>query len=270
MAAGRHLLRVPRPLPRAAAGRLRSSAWCSPATRCCSRSSSTRSARPSRGARRLARRPADRRDRRRGRHRARRPRRLPLRRPAHHGQAAHRHGADLDGRRSTSPTSSGTTCGTSSRSSPWAAIGLLSLALTGVADAGDDLGAGAGWASRTCPATALLTWVVGLALALVVDTVVFLWLLRVVPSISHPLRAAAARRAVRRRRLRGAQAARRPLPVADLRQRHRVDLRRRGRPARLDQPRRPVRLLHGRVDGDPPPVEAAAPGRGGGGAAPDA
>ena len=50
------------------------------------------------------------------------------------------------------------------------------------------MGAGAGRAARTSPATALLTWVLGLALALAVDTVVFLWLLRVVPSISHPLR----------------------------------------------------------------------------------
>jgi membrane protein len=34
----------------------------------------------------------------------------------------------------------------------------------------------------------VLTWVVGLALATVVDAGIFLWLLRVVPSISHPLR----------------------------------------------------------------------------------
>jgi membrane protein len=34
----------------------------------------------------------------------------------------------------------------------------------------------------------VLTWVVGLALAVVVDVVIFLWLLRVVPSVSHPLR----------------------------------------------------------------------------------
>jgi membrane protein len=34
----------------------------------------------------------------------------------------------------------------------------------------------------------VLTWVVGLALAVAVDVVIFLWLLRVVPSISHPLR----------------------------------------------------------------------------------
>jgi membrane protein len=34
----------------------------------------------------------------------------------------------------------------------------------------------------------VLTWFVGIALAVAGDVVVFLWLLRVVPSISHPLR----------------------------------------------------------------------------------
>jgi membrane protein len=34
----------------------------------------------------------------------------------------------------------------------------------------------------------VLTWVVGMVLALMVDVVIFLWLLRVVPSVSHPLR----------------------------------------------------------------------------------
>jgi membrane protein len=34
----------------------------------------------------------------------------------------------------------------------------------------------------------VLTWLVGIALAVVVDVVIFLWLLRVVPSISYPLR----------------------------------------------------------------------------------
>jgi membrane protein len=34
----------------------------------------------------------------------------------------------------------------------------------------------------------VLTWVVGIALAVLVDVVIFLWLLRVVPSISYPLR----------------------------------------------------------------------------------
>ncbi len=34
----------------------------------------------------------------------------------------------------------------------------------------------------------VLTWIVGLTLAIAVDVVIFLWLLRVVPSVSHPLR----------------------------------------------------------------------------------
>jgi membrane protein len=34
----------------------------------------------------------------------------------------------------------------------------------------------------------VLTWVLGIALAMAVDVVIFLWLLRVVPSISYPLR----------------------------------------------------------------------------------
>jgi membrane protein len=34
----------------------------------------------------------------------------------------------------------------------------------------------------------VLTWVIGIALAIAVDVVIFLWLLRVVPSISYPLR----------------------------------------------------------------------------------
>jgi membrane protein len=38
------------------------------------------------------------------------------------------------------------------------------------------------------PASEVLTWVIGIALAMTADTVVFLWLLRVVPSVSHPLR----------------------------------------------------------------------------------
>jgi membrane protein len=38
------------------------------------------------------------------------------------------------------------------------------------------------------PGYGVLTWTIGILLALTVDTVVFLWLLRVVPSISHPLR----------------------------------------------------------------------------------
>jgi membrane protein len=65
-------------------------------------------------------------------------------------------------------------------------VGLASLLLTGLVTQGTSkvlaflgiTGAGAG----------VLTWVVALALALVGDVVVFLWLLRVVPSISHPVR----------------------------------------------------------------------------------
>jgi membrane protein len=34
----------------------------------------------------------------------------------------------------------------------------------------------------------VLTWVIGITLAIAVDVVIFLWLLRVVPSISYPLR----------------------------------------------------------------------------------
>jgi membrane protein len=34
----------------------------------------------------------------------------------------------------------------------------------------------------------VLTWIVGIALAMAVDVVIFLWLLRVVPSVSYPLR----------------------------------------------------------------------------------
>jgi membrane protein len=67
------------------------------------------------------------------------------------------------------------------------AIGLLSLGLTGGVTLGTswvlDL---LGLADE--PGFGVVTWVLGLALAVVVDVVVFLWLLRVVPSISHPLR----------------------------------------------------------------------------------
>jgi membrane protein len=66
-------------------------------------------------------------------------------------------------------------------------IGVVSLALTGALTQGSsrvmgllglDDGRGSG----------VLTWLLGLALAVVVDVVIFLWLLRVVPSVSHPLR----------------------------------------------------------------------------------
>jgi membrane protein len=67
------------------------------------------------------------------------------------------------------------------------AIGLLSLGLTGAVTQGTS------WVLHLLgladePGYGVLTWVLGLALAVVVDIVVFLWLLRVVPSISHPLR----------------------------------------------------------------------------------
>jgi membrane protein len=66
-------------------------------------------------------------------------------------------------------------------------IGLLSLGLTGAVTQetsrvmellglADERGYG------------VLTWIVGIALGLLVDVVIFLWLLRVVPSVSHPLR----------------------------------------------------------------------------------
>jgi membrane protein len=66
-------------------------------------------------------------------------------------------------------------------------IGVLSLGLTGAVTQetsrvmrllglADERGYG------------VLTWVLGIALAMAADTVVFLWLLRVVPSVSHPLR----------------------------------------------------------------------------------
>lgn len=66
-------------------------------------------------------------------------------------------------------------------------IGLLSLGVTGVVTQATS------WTLRQLgladePGFGVLTWGLGLAVALVVDVVVFLWLLRVVPSISHPLR----------------------------------------------------------------------------------
>jgi len=66
------------------------------------------------------------------------------------------------------------------------AVGLAGLALTGgvtqatshvlhLLGVADEAGYG------------VLTWIVGIALAVVTDVVIFLWLLRVVPSTSHPL-----------------------------------------------------------------------------------
>jgi membrane protein len=66
-------------------------------------------------------------------------------------------------------------------------IGVLSLGLTGAVTRETSrvmkllgLADGRGYG--------VLTWAVGIALAVVVDVVIFLWLLRVVPSVSHPLR----------------------------------------------------------------------------------
>ena len=67
------------------------------------------------------------------------------------------------------------------------AIGVASLGLTGgVTQATSWVLELLGLADE--PGYGVLTRVLGLALAIVVDTVVFLWLLRVVPSMSHPLR----------------------------------------------------------------------------------
>jgi membrane protein len=66
-------------------------------------------------------------------------------------------------------------------------VGLLSLGLTGITIRAtrwflDLVGL------TDVPGSFLLTTVIGFALALLTDVVVFLWLLRVVPSTSHPVR----------------------------------------------------------------------------------
>jgi membrane protein len=67
------------------------------------------------------------------------------------------------------------------------AVGLTSLGLTGgVTQATSWVLDLLGWSDE--PGFGVLTWVVGIALAVAVDTAVFLWLLRVVPSVNHPLR----------------------------------------------------------------------------------
>jgi membrane protein len=67
------------------------------------------------------------------------------------------------------------------------AVGLASLGLTGgVTQATSWVLGLLGLADE--PGYGALTWTLGIGLALGVDTVVFLWLLRVVPSVSHPLR----------------------------------------------------------------------------------
>jgi membrane protein len=67
------------------------------------------------------------------------------------------------------------------------ATGLLSLGFTGVVTQAT------GWllgllGLHGAPGLGLLTFVLGLALAVATDVLVFLWLLKVVPSTSHPLR----------------------------------------------------------------------------------
>ena len=67
------------------------------------------------------------------------------------------------------------------------AVGLASLGLTGgVTQATTWVLELLGLSDE--PALGVLTWVLGIGLAMVADTVVFLWMLRVVPSVSHPLR----------------------------------------------------------------------------------
>jgi membrane protein len=67
------------------------------------------------------------------------------------------------------------------------AVGLLGLGLTGgVTQATSWVLGLVGLADE--PGYGVLTWIVGITLAVLGDVVVFLWLLRVVPSISHPLR----------------------------------------------------------------------------------
>lgn len=67
------------------------------------------------------------------------------------------------------------------------AVGLASLGLTGgVTQATSWVLEFLGLSDE--PVFGVLTRVLGIALAMAVDTAVFLWLLRVVPSVSHPLR----------------------------------------------------------------------------------
>jgi membrane protein len=66
-------------------------------------------------------------------------------------------------------------------------IGLVSLGLTGAVT--QETSRVMEWLGLAdVRGYGVLTWVVGLALATLVDAGIFLWLLRVVPSISHPLR----------------------------------------------------------------------------------
>ena len=66
-------------------------------------------------------------------------------------------------------------------------VGLASIGITGGVTQGTSwLVELLGLADQ--PGFGVLTWVLGIGLAVAVDVVVFLWLLRVVPSVSHPLR----------------------------------------------------------------------------------
>ncbi len=67
------------------------------------------------------------------------------------------------------------------------AVGLASLGITGGVTQATSWVLGLLGLSDE-PGYGVLTWVLGIALAMAADTVVFLWLLRVVPSVSHPLR----------------------------------------------------------------------------------
>jgi membrane protein len=67
------------------------------------------------------------------------------------------------------------------------AVGLVSLGLTGgVTQATSWVLDLVGLSDE--PGYGVLTWLLGIALAVAADVVVFLWLLRVVPSVSHPFR----------------------------------------------------------------------------------
>jgi membrane protein len=66
-------------------------------------------------------------------------------------------------------------------------LGLVGLGLTGgVTQATSRVLHLVGLADE--PGYGVLTWVIGIVIAAAGDVVIFLWLLRVVPSISHPLR----------------------------------------------------------------------------------
>jgi membrane protein len=67
------------------------------------------------------------------------------------------------------------------------AVGLASLGLTGGVTQATSWVLGL-LGLEDEPGFGVLTWLLGVGLAFAADTLVFLWLLRVVPSVSHPLR----------------------------------------------------------------------------------